>query len=94
MIGYVKHFQSNKTLYLKVTDNKLSKKYIKIWEKISSVVGKKFGSEPLYGDSDKYIKAKIKTYRDEVKTNFQGKKIPKENTFYKCLPFDNSRFCC
>ena len=39
-----------------------------------------FDSEPVYGDSDKYIKTKIKLYEDKVITNFQGKKIPKENT--------------
>ena len=33
MIGYVKHFDSNKTMPFKVSDNKLLKKYNKIWEK-------------------------------------------------------------
>ena len=44
-----------------------------------------FDSEPVYGDGDKYIKTKIKTYEDGVNTNFQGKKVPKENASYKCL---------
>ena len=44
-----------------------------------------FDSEPVYGDNDKYIKAKIKSYGDKVNTNFQGKKIPKENASCKCL---------
>ena len=44
-----------------------------------------FDSEPVYGDGDKYIKTKIKTYGDGVNTNFQGKKVPKENASYKCL---------
>ena len=34
MIGYVKHFDSNKTMSFKVSDNKLLKKYNKIWEKL------------------------------------------------------------
>ena len=34
MIGYVKHFDSNKTMSFKVNDNKLLKKYNKIWEKL------------------------------------------------------------
>ena len=34
MIGYVKHFDSNKTMSLKVSGNKLLKKYNKSWEKI------------------------------------------------------------
>ena len=39
----------------------------------------KFDSKPVYGDCDKYIKTKIKSYGDKINTNFQGKKIPKEN---------------
>ena len=44
-----------------------------------------FDAEPVYGDNDKYIKAKIKSYGDKVNNNFQGKKIPKENALYNCL---------
>ena len=44
-----------------------------------------FDSDPVYGDHDKYIKKKIKMYDDRVNTNFQGKKVPKENASYKCL---------
>ena len=46
----------------------------------------KFDSEPVYGDNDKYIKTKIKLYGDKINTNFEGKKIPKENALCKCLP--------
>ena len=42
-------------------------------------------SEPVYGDVDKYIKRKIKTYGDRVNANFQGQKVPKENVSYKCI---------
>ena len=75
LIGYV----------FKVGDNKLLKKYTKIWENISNLMNIEFDSEPVYGDNDKYIKTKIKTYEDRVNTNFQGKTVPKENTSYKCL---------
>ena len=44
-----------------------------------------FDSEPFYGDNDKYIKTKIKMYKDRVNKNLQGKKVPKENASYKCL---------
>ena len=44
-----------------------------------------FDSEPVYGGVDESIKTKIKMYRDRVNTNFQGKKVPKENASYKCL---------
>ena len=77
MIGYVKHFDSNKTMSFKVSDNKLLKRYNKICEKISNLLNIEFDSEPVYGDGDKYIKKKIKMYGDRVNTNFQGKKLPK-----------------
>ena len=54
-------------------------------EKISSLSSKKFDRDPVYGDNDKYIGTKIKIYGDKVNTNFQGRKIPKENTAYECL---------
>ena len=76
---------SNITWSIKVNDNRLLKKYTKIWRKISSLMNIEFDSEPVYGDNDKYIKAKIKLYGDKVNTHFQGKKIPKENASYKCL---------
>ena len=43
-----------------------------------------FDSERVYGDSDKYMKAKIKSYGDKININFQEKKLPKENALYKC----------
>ena len=72
MIGYVKNFHSNKTMSFKVGDNKLLRKYNKIWEKISNLMNIEFDSEPVYGDNDKYTKTKIKIYEDRVNTNFQG----------------------
>ena len=47
-------------------------------------MNKEFDSELLYGDSDTYIKTKVKSYGDKINTNFQGKKIAKESTC-KCL---------
>ena len=77
MIGYVKHFDSNKTMSFKIGDNKLLKKYNKIWDRVSNQINIKFDSEPVYGDNDKYIKTKIKMYEDRVNANFQGKNVPK-----------------
>ena len=79
MIGYVKHFDKTKTMYFQVSDNKLLKKCTKIWETFSNLMNIKFDNEPVYGDNDKYIKTKIKFYGDKINTNFQGKKIQKEN---------------
>ena len=79
MIGFVKFFDSNKTISLNVADKKLLKKYTKIWKRVCSLMNIEFDSEPIYGDIDKYMKTKIKPYGDKVNTNFQGKKILKEN---------------
>ena len=38
----------------------------------------KFDGEPVYGDNDKYIKAKVKIYGGNLSKNFQGKGVPKE----------------
>ena len=38
----------------------------------------KFDSKPVYGDDEKYIKTKIKTYGDSVITNFHSKKCQKK----------------
>ena len=52
----------------KVNENELLKKYTKIWKKVSNLMNIKFGSEPIFGDNDKYIKTKIKIYRDKKNT--------------------------
>ena len=57
---------------------KLLKTYNKIQGKVNSLMNIEFDSETVYGHNNKYIKPKIKLYKDKVKTNFQGNKIPKE----------------
>ena len=74
MIGYVKHFDSNKARSFKVIDNELLKKYCKLWEKLSSLMNIKFDSEPVYGDNGKYINTKIKLYEDKINKSIKGKK--------------------
>ena len=51
MIGSVKHFESNRTIYLKIINTKLFKKHRKIWEKISGLLVKHLIAS--YDDSDK-----------------------------------------
>ena len=68
MIGYVKIFEINKAISFKINDNKLLKKYTQIWKKVKRLLSIKFGSEPIHGDNDKYIKTKIEIY--DVNTNF------------------------
>ena len=55
-------------------------------EKIENLMKIDFNTETTYGDNDdKYIKTKIKTYKDSIITNFYNKKIPEEGVPHKCL---------
>ena len=46
--------------------------------RVSSLINVEFDSKHVYGDNDKYIETKLKSYRDKMNTNFQGKKVPKK----------------
>ena len=77
MIRCVKHCDSNNTI--KINDDRLLKENTKTWGRVRILINSEFDSQPVYGDNDKYVKAKINSHGDKVNTNFQGKKIPKEN---------------
>ena len=85
MTGYARKFDENATMSFIVKDKQLLKKYTKIWETIEGLMKINFESKPVYGDDDKYIKTKIKTYADSIITNFHNKKMPKEKAPCKCL---------
>ena len=85
MVGYVKNSDGNKMMPFRVNDEKMLKKYNKIWDTIADLLDAKFDSYPVYDDNEKYIKTKIRMYEDRVITNFQVKKRPKENTSYHCI---------
>ena len=63
--------------------------YNKMWKKIEKQMKIDFNTKTTYGDDDKYIKTKIKTYKDSITTNFYNKngseKIPEEKVPHKCL---------
>ena len=95
MTGYINKFFENEikskiTTSLMVKDKQLLKNYNKIWrKKIERLMSIDFNSKTTYGDDDKYIKTKIKTYKDSIITNFYNKngskKIPEEKVPHKCL---------
>ena len=87
MIGYLKEFNDSMTISFRTDDSKLFKKYCKIWKTIKVLLGIELDSEPVYGDTDFYIKTKVKMYDNKVNTNFQGKEILKGDSSYKCLSF-------
>ena len=43
----------------------------------------KFNSEPIY--ENKYLKAKVREFDSDIKTNFLSNGLPKENTFSTCI---------
>ena len=85
MTGYVRKFEGNTTMSFKISNKQLLKKYNQIWKRVEKLLKIEFDSEPVYGDNDKYIKTKIKTYNDSMITKFQSKKMPKEKAPCKCL---------
>ena len=81
MTGYINEFNENKnkskdkiTMSLKFKDKQLFKNYNEIRKKIEKLMSIDFDSKPTYADDDKYIKTKIKTYKDTINTNFHNKK--------------------
>ena len=85
MTGYIKKINENASMSFRVNNKQLLKNYNKIWEKIEKLMKINFESKPVYGDDDKYIKAKTKIYADSIVTNFHNKKMPKEKLPCKCL---------
>ena len=80
MTGYINKFDENKiTMSLMVKDKQLLKNYNKIWKKIEKLMKIDFNTKTTYGDDDKYIKTKIKTYKDSIITNFYNKKGSKKH---------------
>ena len=89
MNGYFKCFDDNMTIMKSflANDKEFFKKYIKLWGKIKDSIGKIFDSEPIYNGN--YIKTKIKSYNNDIRTNFRDesnyRKVPKEDCSYKFL---------
>ena len=83
MTGYVTKFECNTTISFKISDKQLLKKYNQIWKIVEKILKIEFDSEPVYCDSGKYIKTKIKIYPGSMIANFQSKKMPKAPR--KCL---------
>ena len=84
MGGYVKYFDNGgKNMSLKIEDENVYAKYNSIWNKIKGLLGVKFHSDPIYDYS--YIKTKVKTFSEVIKTLFSGDKIPHERVEYSCI---------
>ena len=89
MTGYLNIFEDGTRQMSFLTDNnEFLESYTKIWEKISDLINKKFDSDPVY--NNKYINTKIRSYNNDIKTNFhdidnKNNKLPEKNKPYKCM---------
>ena len=90
MIGYLNIFKNGaRKMFFFADNNEFLERYKAIWEKISDLVNKKFDSDPIY--NNKYINTKIRSYNNDIKTNFHNidnkkNKLPEKNKPYKCMP--------
>ena len=89
MTGYLNIFKDGaRKMYFFTTNNEFLERYTAIWEKISDLVNKKFDSDPIY--NNKYINTKIRSYNNDIKTNFhaidnKNNKLAEKNKPYKCV---------
>ena len=75
MSSYIDEFNENKNTIImspRVNDEQLFKKYNKIRKQVEKIMRIDFESKPTYGYDDKYIKTKLKTYKDSIITNFHN----------------------
>ena len=81
MSGYIKYFDDDGKNMSFVTDDKeIYEKYNEIWEVIRKLLKLKFTVSPIR--DDKYIIAKLKTFKNLNITTFTNNGMPKENTRY------------
>ena len=91
MIRYYKHFTDQKKPFkvdrrmsFKIFDKKLFQKYIKIWKKITDLVGNDICDEDDENDVS-YIKSKISIIDGEIRTGFHDKGEPEQKVAYDCF---------
>ena len=84
MNGYIKYFDnSGKNMSFLLKNSEVWEIYENIWDVIKNKLNLKFHSEPIY--ENKYLKAKVKEFDGNIKTNFLCNNVPKENTYYTCI---------
>ena len=70
-----------------IKNDEVWQKYEDIWDVIKNKLNIKFHSQPIY--ENRYLKAKVREFNGNIKTNFLGDNVPKENnylyTYYTCI---------
>ena len=75
--------ENNKLASFRIDDEKLLEKYKAIWTKIKDLKNIKLNALPEY--EDRYIKTKIRKYRDILYTKFRVLNVPDDDV--ECEPF-------
>ena len=87
MDGYIKYFDDGgKNMSFVMNDEKIYKKYNKIWEVVKKLLKVNFTVDPVR--DDKYLVAKLKIFDRINRTTFNNnhKSIPIERNHYICIP--------
>ena len=84
MNDYINYFENcGKNMSFLIKNNEVWEKYEDIRNVIKNKLNIKFGGQPIY--ENKYLKAKVREFDGNVKTNFLGNNRPKENAYYICI---------
>ena len=85
MDGYIKYFDdAEKNMSFVTDDEKIYKKYNKIWEVIRNLLKIDFSVSPVRDDI--YLVAKLKIFNKINRTTFTNNAIPIEKHHYICIP--------
>ena len=85
MDGYIKYFDDGgKNMSFVTDDEKIYKKYNKIWEVIRNLLKIDFTVTPVRDDI--YLVAKLKIFNGINRTTFTNNAIPIEKDHYICIP--------
>ena len=91
MNGYIKYFDNGgENMSFLIKNNEVWEKYEDIWYVIKNKLSIKFNSKPIY--ENKYLKAKVREFDGDIKTNFLSNGLPKENIYYtriSCITIDS-----
>ena len=85
MNGYIKYFDNGGKNMSFVTDDKeVYGNYDEIWNVVKRFLKLKFAASPIL--DDKYILAKLKTFKQKNLTTFNNNIVPIEKNHYICIP--------
>ena len=81
MNGYIKYFENGgKNMSFLIKNDEVWQKYEDIWNVIKNKLNIKFHSQPIY--ENKYLKAKVREFDGDIKTNFLGNGLTKKYLLY------------